>query len=45
MHGKYYEAIIQVRPRKNEIEKFIERNLKNTDKAWLSKRTTVRGGR
>tara|TARA_Y100000310_G_scaffold329394_1_gene399170 strand:- start:23356 stop:24027 length:672 start_codon:yes stop_codon:yes gene_type:complete len=44
MNIGYYEAIIQVRPRKSEIEKFIESSLKDTHKADLSKKKRTKGG-
>jgi len=41
---QYYEAVIQIRPRKAEVEKFVETSLKRTDKASLSKRKIMKEG-
>jgi len=44
MHSQYYEAIIQVRPRKTEVERFIQGSLDNTGKALLVKKTVLKVG-
>src|SRR3989338_7639853 len=44
MHRNYYEAIIQVRPRKREVEGFIASGLENTSKARLVKKKILKEG-
>ena len=44
MHKNYYEAILQVRPRSSHVEKFIEGALKDTDKARLVRKKSLKTG-
>ena len=44
MHAEYYEAVIQIRPRNSEIERFFMKMLEKNAKARLSKRKKLKEG-
>ena len=44
MHAGYYEAILQVRPRRKEVESFISEKFANTSKARVSRKKVVKTG-
>ena len=44
MHKDYYEAILQVRPPKKGVERFVDEMFEKTDKAELSKKKWLKEG-
>lgn len=44
MHGNYYEAILQVRPSKRRVERFVESMLEKNSKARLSRKKRLKEG-
>ena len=43
-HVDYFEAIIQIRPYAEEVESWIEKQIKKRNDVTISKRLLVRGG-
>ncbi|MBI2664778.1 hypothetical protein HYX10_05570 [Candidatus Woesearchaeota archaeon] len=44
MHSSYYESILQLRPRRAEVERFIEASIEKNGRSLLSKKKLLKGG-
>ncbi len=44
LHSNYYEAIVQLRPENEELMDFVEKQVYENSKVWISKKIKVKTG-
>ena|SRR3989344_5909627 len=43
-HVDYFQAIFQIRPKDNELIKFLEKQVEKNHKVWISKKVNLKTG-